>query len=130
MAERVEVATNRVTEDLFNRKLKEIEHIFRVSFTRQQRLLWFARISTWDEEVFAIACEKLVNTVEQRWQVRDGNLVAMLRNLTKRETRDAIERQRQHDREKEWAEAEKAAEPMTEQLKELWRKVAAKLRVW
>jgi hypothetical protein len=119
-----------VSEDLYNRKLHEIEHVYKVGFTRQQKAFWFARIQTWEEEVFVLACEKLVNTVEQRWQIRDGNILAMLGNLSKVEAKVYRERQKAQEFQHMMAEAEREAEPIPVTMKEALRKMFGKLGIW
>lgn len=119
-----------VTEELYSRKLREIEHIYRVEFTRKQRDLWYARLCKWDEEVFCLACERFITTVEQRWQVRDGNLVAMLGTLSKTDAREVAAKRQMELFEHRMAEAEKTAEPMTVQIKEALRKALGRLGLW
>lgn len=116
-----------VSEELYNRKIREIEHLFRVTYTRHQKMLWFTRIRNWDEEVFALACERFVTSTEQRWEVRDGNLLAQLRNLTQTESAHAAERDRVREWKRNLEDARRRAEPPSEAVRNALRRLLNRL---
>lgn len=116
-----------VTEELYSRKLREIEHIYRVQFSLRQRDLWYARLSKWDEEVFCLACERFIATVEQRWMVRDGNIVAMLTTLSKADAKEVAAKRQMEEFHHRMAEAERESGPTTTEIKEAIRRVFHRL---
>lgn len=118
-----------VTEELYSRKLREIEHIYRVSFSHQQKHLWYTWLSGWDEERFVIACKKLLETVEQRWEIRDGNIYAILSTLSKCDARDIAERKIMERNQREFARQLSEHEPVTTQIKDAIQRTLHKLRL-
>jgi len=119
-----------VPEELFNRKLKEIEHAFRVSYSRQQRAIWYARLVSWDEERFVLGCERFLQTVEQRWEARDANLYAMLRTLTQGDAKGLALRKETENLLKESKRLAAESEPPPANIRDLIRQAVHRVKLW